>query len=103
LRASFATIASSQGRSGAPRRKRGSARQAFVSPIWAASSASALRVIRYAVRKAISWCCGQARRRRWRHRPCTLDELVLCRWSAHHSPLYTGDGVGSGTSGADRG
>ena len=55
LRASFATIASSQGRNGAPRRKRGSARQAFVSPTWAASSASAaLRAIRYAVRKAIS-------------------------------------------------
>ena len=40
LRASFATIASSHGRNGAPRRKRGSARQAFVSPIWAASSSN---------------------------------------------------------------
>ena len=56
LRASLATICSTQGRNGAPRRKRPRARCALTKPSWAASSASAaLRVIRYAVRKAISW------------------------------------------------
>ena len=41
---------------GCARRKRGRARQAFVKASWLASSASAaLRVMTYAVRKAISW------------------------------------------------
>src|SRR6185437_794153 len=55
LRASLATMASSQGRNGAPVRKRGSARQAFTKPSWAASSASAADPpARQATRKAMS-------------------------------------------------
>ena len=54
LRASFATIASSQGRNGAPSRKRPSAACAFTKASCAASSASAAeRVITHAVRNAI--------------------------------------------------
>src|SRR3954466_15830411 len=56
LRASLATIVSSHGRSGAPSRKRPSARHAFTKPSCAASSASAgFWVISKAVRKAMSW------------------------------------------------
>ena len=64
LRASLATMARSQGRTGAPRRKRSGARHALTSPVWAASSASAaFRVIRYAVR-AISSCSETSTQRR---------------------------------------
>ena len=55
LRASLATIVSSQGRRGSPLRKRCSARYALTKASWAASSASAASpVIRTAVRNAIS-------------------------------------------------
>ncbi len=54
VRASLATIASSQGRNGAPAWKRGMARQALTNASWAASSASAAEpVSTTAVRKAI--------------------------------------------------
>ena len=57
LRASLATMAGSQGRNGAPARKRGSARHAFTNASCAASSASAEEpATRHAVRKAMSWC-----------------------------------------------
>ena len=54
FRASLATIWSSHGRNGEPRRKRPSARWALTKPSCAASSASAaLPATRYAVRNAI--------------------------------------------------
>ena len=54
MRASFATIVSSHGRSGAPSRNRPSARYAFTKASWAASSASAADpVITQAVRNAM--------------------------------------------------
>ena len=57
LRASLATIRSTQGRKGASGRKRPSARHALTKASWAASSASAaLPAMTYATLNATSWC-----------------------------------------------
>ena len=57
FRASFMTMARSQGRNGFPRRKRPIARYALRKPVVTASSASSAEpVTRYAVLNAIPWC-----------------------------------------------
>ena len=86
--ASFATIWSSHGRSGAPRRKRPSARQALTSPSWTASSASAgLPAMRYATLESDLLMCA--------HELCegafvpTLrpqHEVAFGEWTALHRP-----------------
>ena len=91
LRASLATMRKSQGRKGAPSRKRPSARHALTKPSCAASSASA-RVPRDHVRGAegdplvcvhelLVGVCVTALR--------ASNQVRFVEWPAHHRPFYT--------------
>ena len=97
LRASLATICSSQGRKGAPARKRPSARQALTKPSCAASSASA------------ALPCDHVRRAKGDALVCShellvgvsvaalraADQVGFVEWSAHHRCFYTVRGASS--------